>query len=84
MVDMAATPCSHVEVTSPIPGTIVAVKVRPGDRVKEGDVIMVLEAMKMENDIVAPKSGVVAEIRVQEGQTVDSGILLAVIDSREC
>ena len=66
-------------VNSPMPGTILDVKVNVGDTVSEGQVLMVLEAMKMENDIVAPKAGNVASINVKKGDTVNSNDLLASI-----
>lgn len=69
-----------IEVASPIPGTIITVNVKVGDRVEEDDVLLVLEAMKMENDIVAPKAGVVREVSVSEGQTVDAGVVMVVIE----
>ena len=58
------------KVTAPMPGTILAVKVTAGQSVKKGDVICVLEAMKMENDIPAPCDGVVSSVNVQKGATV--------------
>ena len=66
-----------VKVTSPMPGTILAVKVTAGQTVKKGDVICVLEAMKMENDIPAPQDGVIASINVQKGASVNAGDVLA-------
>ena len=66
-------------VNAPMPGTILDVKVNVGDTVAEGQVLMVLEAMKMENDIVAPKAGKVASISVKKGDTVNSNDLLASI-----
>ena len=66
-----------VKVTSPMPGTILAVKVSVGQSVKKGDVICVLEAMKMENDIPAPQDGVIASIDVQKGASVNAGDVLA-------
>ena len=66
-------------VNAPMPGTILDVKVNVGDTVAEGQVLMVLEAMKMENDIVAPKAGKVASINVKKGDTVNSNDLLASI-----
>lgn len=65
------------KVTAPMPGTILAVKVTAGQSVKKGDVICVLEAMKMENDIPAPCDGVVASINVQKGANVNAGDVLA-------
>ena len=66
-------------VVSPMPGNILKILVSPGQQVKEGDVIIVLEAMKMENEIVAPKSGSVAQILVTKGAVVETGATLAVI-----
>ncbi len=68
------------KITSPMPGTILAVKVSVGQAVKKGDVICVLEAMKMENDIPAPRDGVIASVNTQKGATVASGDLLASIN----
>ena len=56
-----------------MPGTILAVNVSNGQSVKEGDVLVILEAMKMENEIMAPRDGVVASVSVRKGDTVDSG-----------
>jgi glutaconyl-CoA/methylmalonyl-CoA decarboxylase subunit gamma len=67
-------------VESPMPGKIISVKVKAGDSVKEDDEICILEAMKMENPIVAPVSGKIAEIKVSANQVVDSGSVLAVIE----
>ena len=66
-------------VTSPMPGTILEVKVSAGQTVKKGDVICVLEAMKMENDIPAPCDGVVASINVQKGASVGAGDIIATL-----
>lgn len=65
------------KVTSPMPGTILEVKVSVGQQVKKGDVICVLEAMKMENDIPAPQDGVIASINTQKGASVNAGDVLA-------
>ena len=62
-----------------MPGTILKVNVTQGAAVKKGDILMVLEAMKMENEILAPKDGTVAQMAVAKGSTVDTGALLAVI-----
>lgn len=67
------------KVTAPMPGTILDVKVSQGASVSKGDVIMVLEAMKMENDIVAPCDGSVTSIVVKKGDTVQSGDTLATV-----
>lgn len=66
-------------VTAPMPGNILKILVSPGQQVQEGDVIIILEAMKMENEIVAPKAGSVAQILVSKGSTVETGATLAVI-----
>ena len=66
-----------VKVSAPMPGTILAVKVSAGQQVKKGDVICVLEAMKMETDIPAPQDGVIASINVQKGASVNAGDVLA-------
>ena len=72
-------PVAGETVNSPMPGTVLDVKVKPGDSVKAGDTLLVLEAMKMENAIVAPKDGKVAEVYVIKGQTVESGTALVTI-----
>lgn len=64
------------KVTAPMPGTILDVKVTVGQSVKKGDVICVLEAMKMENDIPAPCDGVVASINIQKGSSVAANDIL--------
>ena len=66
-----------VKITAPMPGKIVAVKANAGAAVKKGQVILVLEAMKMEIPVVAPQDGTVAGINVSVGQAVESGDLLA-------
>ena len=66
-------------VKSPMPGNILRIEVSQGQQVKEGDVLMVLEAMKMENEIVATKSGTIAQIAVSKGAGVETGAVLAVI-----
>ena len=66
-------------VKSPMPGNILKIQVTQGQQVKEGDVLIILEAMKMENEIVAPKAGSVAQIIVTKGQVVETGAPLAVI-----
>ena len=68
------------KVTAPMPGTILNVKVSVGQSVKKGDVICVLEAMKMENDIPAPCDGVIASVNTSKGASVNSGDVLASIN----
>ncbi|MBR1781575.1 MAG: acetyl-CoA carboxylase biotin carboxyl carrier protein subunit, partial [Oscillospiraceae bacterium] len=64
---------------SPLPGTVLSVNVTGGQAVKSGDVLFVLEAMKMENEVMAPCDGTVASVNVTKGATVDPGTLLCVI-----
>ena len=75
----AAAPAGGEQVTSPMPGTILAVNVAVGDTVKRGQVLMILEAMKMENEIMCPCDGKVASVNTSKGGTVESGTLLCVI-----
>ena len=67
-------------IISPIPGRVVALKVRPGDKVRKGDVLLIIEAMKMENEIRAPRDGTVKELLVSEGSSVSTGQPLLVLD----
>ena len=69
-----------VKVNAPMPGKVVAVKANVGDAVKKGQVILVLEAMKMENDIVAPADGTVASIDTAVGNAVEAGETLATLN----
>ena len=66
-------------VNAPMPGTILKVNVSQGQAVKEGDVLCVLEAMKMENEIMAPKAGTVTQVVVAKGSSVNTGDALVVI-----
>ncbi len=72
----AAGAAGAVSVKAPMPGNILDVKVKAGASVKAGDVLVILEAMKMENEIVAPQDGTVASINVNKGDTVNSGDVL--------
>ena len=74
-----AAPAAGETVKSPMPGNILRIEVSQGQHVEEGDVIMILEAMKMENEIVATKSGTIAQIAVSKGAVVETGTVLAVI-----
>ena len=75
----AAAPAGGEQVTSPMPGTILSVNVAAGDAVKRGQVLMILEAMKMENEIMCPCDGKVASVNTSKGASVESGTLLCVI-----
>ena len=68
------------KITSPMPGNIWKIHVKPGDEVKKGDVMIILEAMKMENEIMASRDGKVASVEVNEGQSVDTGALLCTLE----
>ncbi|MBE6940391.1 MAG: biotin/lipoyl-binding protein [Ruminococcaceae bacterium] len=74
-----AAPAGGEKITSPMPGNILAVNVQTGDAVKKGQVLMILEAMKMENEIMCPCDGTVSSVSVQKGATVESGTLLCTI-----
>ena len=67
------------KITAPMPGTILAVNETSGSAVKKGDVLMILEAMKMENEIMAPCDGAVTSVAVTKGASVESGTLLCTI-----
>ena len=69
-----------IKVSSPMPGKILAVKANVGDSVKKGQVILILEAMKMENEVVAPEDGTIASIDVTVGASVESGDTLATLN----
>jgi len=76
---VAAAPAGGEKITSPMPGTILNVNVAAGDTVKKGQVLMVLEAMKMENEIMSPVDGKVVSVNTSKGATVESGTLLCVV-----
>lgn len=67
-------------VTAPMPGVILDIKVSPGDQVNEGDTLLILEAMKMENEISAASAGKVTDIPVKKGDSVNAGDVLIVIE----
>ncbi|NSW90439.1 MAG: biotin/lipoyl-binding protein [Firmicutes bacterium] len=69
-------PSGAETVNAPMPGVILSVNVNTGDTVKKGDVLLILEAMKMENEIVSPKDGKIASINVSKGASVNAGDVL--------
>ena len=69
----AAPPAGSTVVKAPMPGTIVSIKVNVGDAVKKGDVLVILEAMKMENEIMAPQDGKVVAVNTSNGVSVNTG-----------
>jgi len=68
-------------ISAPMPGTILRVAVASGDAVKQGDTLLILEAMKMENEILAPHDGTISEVKVAQGASVNAGDLLVVMGS---
>lgn len=76
----AAAGQGSVKVNSPMPGKILSVKTSVGQAVKKGEVLMILEAMKMENEVVAPEDGTVASIDVAAGDSVEAGVVLATLN----
>ena len=74
-----SAPAGGEQVTSPMPGNILAVNVAAGDTVRKGQVLMILEAMKMENESMCPCDGKIVSVSVTKGATVESGTLLCVI-----
>ena len=76
---VAAAPAGGEQVAAPMPGNILSVNVNVGDTVKRGQVLMILEAMKMENEIMSPCDGKVASVNTTKGATVETGTLLCVI-----
>lgn len=76
----AAAGAGAVKINSPMPGNILSVKASAGQAVKKGDVLMILEAMKMENEICAPQDGTIASVQVAAGDSVESGDVLVTMD----
>lgn len=77
-----AAPDGEVVVKSPMPGTIIAVSVSEGDLVNKGDQVIILESMKMENELRAPRDGIINQVRVQAGTGVEKGQALVVISDQ--
>ena len=75
----AAAPGSGTPVNSPMPGKIIDIKCSQGQAVKNGDLLFILEAMKMENEIFASADGTISSICVNQGETVDTGAVLCTI-----
>ena len=75
----AAAPAGATTVNAPMPGTILDIKVSAGQAVKKGDLLVILEAMKMENEIMAPCDGTIASVNATKGASVNSGDLLVSI-----
>ena len=75
----AAIPAGAATVSAPMPGKIMSVAVKPGDAVKRGQILLILEAMKMQNEIMAPADGTVADVRVSAGSTVNTGDVMVVM-----
>ena len=76
---VASDEVGEVQIKSPMPGLIVAVPVTEGQHVQKGDKVIILESMKMENELLAPKAGIVARISVAQGASVEKDQVLAVI-----
>ena len=70
----------HAEIKTAMPGKVVRILVSRGDTVKKGDGVIVVEAMKMQNEMRSPKDGIVSDLRAQEGSTVAAGDILAIIE----
>ncbi len=75
-----AAGAGKVKVNAPMPGKILGVKVSNGQAVKKGDVLLVLEAMKMENEVVSPEDGTIASLNVATGDSVEAGDVLATLN----
>lgn len=79
--DTTSTTAATDRLTSPMPATVIEVRVKPGDKVTEGQVCAVLESMKMEISIRAGRDGVVEQVNVDKGQTVEEGVVLVALKS---
>ena len=76
---VAAAPAAGAQIKAPMPGNILDVKVTAGQSVKKGDVLVILEAMKMENEICAPSDGKITGVNVRKGDSVETQALLCTI-----
>lgn len=76
---VASVPTGHTAVNSPMPGTILKIFVSPGQKIRKGEVLIILEAMKMENEISAQADGTVSQVTVTKGASVSTGDLLITI-----
>jgi biotin carboxyl carrier protein len=74
-----APPSGEIAVKAPMPGLVVDVAVREGQAVKAGSILVILESMKMENELKAPRAGVISQVRVHRGQTVEQHETLVAI-----
>lgn len=77
---VAASSAGSIKVAAPMPGKIVDIKVSVGQAVKEGEVVAILEAMKMENEVVAPNAGTVASINVTPGNAVETNDVIVTLN----
>ena len=75
----ASVAAGATTVSAPMPGKVLSINVKAGDAVKSGDVLLILEAMKMQNEIMAPADGTVSDVRVSAGQTVATGDVMIVL-----
>ena len=75
----AAPTAAGLQIKAPMPGTVLNVKVQNGQAVKKGDILLILEAMKMENEIIAPQDGTVAQVSAAKGASVNTGDVLVVL-----
>ena len=75
----AETVTGSSTVCAPMPGKILSINAKPGDGVKRGDVLLILEAMKMQNEIMAPVDGKIADIRITVGQSVATGDVMVIL-----
>jgi acetyl/propionyl-CoA carboxylase alpha subunit len=69
--------------TAPMPGSVISTSVKVGDQVEKGQILLILEAMKMEHQIAAPRDGVVKEVHVSQGEQVTNGALLVVLEDED-